>query len=383
MARRTGEFVERDVFGYSCRIFIPHPLPPNPPLAISSTLQQLLDYAHVSLGRLDALCKFVPDPDLFLYSYVRQEAVLSSQIEGTRSTLSDLLRYENEGLPGVPASDVVEVSNYVRAMQFGASKIRSHPILDGATIRELHGILLGSEQSNKKEAGKYRTEQTWVDGARPDVAAYLPPPQSEVPKAMLALEQFLSERSMPPLLKTALAHVQFESIHPFKDGNGRTGRLLIPLILCAEKMISEPLLYLSLYFKRHREEYTECLQRVRFEGDWEGWIEFFARGVQETADSAVDMTRRIQHLFSTDTERIRESNLALGSGLRIFKVMCEKCIASVQQIAILSNVSVPTANSMVSRLESIGILREITGKKAKRLYAYSAYIELLMEGTED
>lgn len=332
---------------------------------------------------MDALSKLLPNPDLFLYSYVRQEAVLSSQIEGTQSTLTDLLRFENDEAAAGHSRDVIEVSNYVRALDMGMAAVKGNARINLDLIRTLHKTLLTHSKAADNAAGQFRTEQTWVDGARPDVAEYIPPSQSELPVAMRQLEEFIADGPMrtPPLLKAALVHAQFETIHPFKDGNGRTGRILIPLILCSEGILSEPLLYLSLYFKRHRDTYTAQLQRTRTRGDWESWIEFFAKGVRETADSAIEKTRRIERLFSEDEERIHAARIPRESGLRIMQVFRQRCITSAANAAKLADVSLPTANSTLARLEDADILHEITGKRSRRLYAYKGYINLLNEDT--
>ncbi len=270
--------------GYSA--FMPAPLPPQPPLRISETTQTLLDEANQALGRLDGVTLLLPDPGQFLYSYVRKEAVLSSQIEGTQSSLSDLLLFENEAVPGVPLDDVEETANYITAMNHGLRRIESGELpLSNRLLREVHELLMSGARGGDKAPGEFRRTQNWLGGTRPGNARFVPPPAHEVPDAMSDLEKFLHGPT-PILLKAALAHVQFETIHPFLDGNGRVGRLLITLLLCAEKVLQQPLLYLSLFFKQHRDAYYDHLQRVRTEGAWEEWLDFFLEGVVTVAGSA-------------------------------------------------------------------------------------------------
>ena len=276
----------------SFKPFIPKPLPPEPPLNLSGEHYTLLDKAMLSLGRLDGLTWQLPQDvvSLYTYFYVRKEAVLSSQIEGTQSSLSDLILYESSEVPGVPIDDVREVLQYVNAMNHGLKRLRLDDFpLSLRLIREMHEVLLSSGRGSEKRPGEFRVSQNWIGGTRPGNAKYVPPPPNEVIPCLGALENFIHEKHlhMQVLIKAALIHVQFETIHPFLDGNGRLGRLLITLLLCSEGVLQEPLLYLSLYFKQHREVYYDLLQRVRTEGDWESWLHFFLTGVQETANQAV------------------------------------------------------------------------------------------------
>jgi Fic family protein len=278
--------------GENARAFVPHPLPPVPALELDAEIQELVAKAMLAVGRLDGLTTVLPDPAIFLYSYIRKEAVLSSQIEGTQSSLSDLMLYEMEGVAGVPLDDVQEVSNYVAAMNYGLKRLETLPI-SLRLLKEIHGVLLSKGRGSRKEPGEFRTSQNWIGGSRPGNALFVPPPPEQVLECLGALEKFLHDDpdKTPLLIKAALAHVQFETIHPFLDGNGRLGRLLITFLFCAEGVLREPLLYLSLYFKRHRSQYYELLQAVRLTGDWEAWLRFFLTGVEETANQAAQTAR--------------------------------------------------------------------------------------------
>ncbi|RLD99788.1 MAG: Fic family protein, partial [Aquificota bacterium] len=285
----TGEYRITVVGGETIRAFVPEPLPPDPPLRFTPQRQQLLERATLALGRLDSITLLLPDPDIFLYAYVRREALLSSQIEGTQSSLSDLLLFELEEAPGVPFEDVVEVSNYVAALEHGTRRLQEGFPLCNRLIREMHALLLSRGRGSEKLPGEFRRTQNWIGGTRPGNAYFVPPPPDEVPRCMADLERFLNGENAPypTLVNAALAHVQFETIHPFLDGNGRMGRLLIAFVLHHGGILKRPLLYLSLYFKRHRDEYYRLLDLVRLEGDWEAWLDFFLEGVEQTAQNAV------------------------------------------------------------------------------------------------
>ncbi len=362
--------------------FVPNPLPPVPPLEISPVLRGELDAALVELGRLDTIATLLPDSAVFLYAYVRREAVLSSQIEGTQSSLSDLLSYEAAKAPGVPLNDVREVSNYVRALEFGRTRLRTLP-LTGRFLQELHSVLLSKGRGDDKRPGEFRTSQNWIGGTRPGNATYVPPPPDRIGGLMTDLERFLNDvpERTPPLLKAALAHVQFESIHPFLDGNGRLGRLLVALVLCADGLLSEPVLYLSLYLKRHRARYYELLQLTRTEGEWEEWLAFFAKGVRETAQQAVATARRLTEIFRDDRGRIETVRGAAGSALRVHEALQKSAVSSIGGIAERTKLSFPTVQKAFDRLARLGIVRELTGKPRHRLYAYTAYLEALESGT--
>lgn len=367
----------------SVRSFVPPPLPPVPPVRLDG-LQHLLEQANQAIGRLDGLASILPDLSLLIYTYVRKEAVLSSQIEGTQSSLSDLLMFENDEAPGVPISDVEEVSNYVAAMTHGLQRLRDGFPLSLRLIREIHGILLSGGRGSKKQPGEFRTSQNWIGGTRPGNAAFVPPPPELVLDCMGKLELFLHEKALnlPVLIKAALVHVQFETIHPFLDGNGRLGRLLITFLLCAEEILHEPILYLSLYFKAHRTAYYELLDRVRTKGDWEAWLDFFLIGVKETADQAATAARRIVALFDRHEKQINALGRPAASVLRVFQHMQRNPIVSIPAAAQKIGISAPTVAKSLDHMRQLGILREVTGRVRHRLFVYEEYLAILNEGTE-
>ncbi len=381
----TGTLVTVSTPGERVEAFVPAPLPPSPPLVIDGRRQRRLERAQIACGRLDALTTLLPQPDLFLYAYVRREAVLSSQIEGTQSSISDLLIYEIDGVPGAPFDDVVEVSNYVRALEYGIERLKNGFPLCNRLIRELHGILLQRGRGADRQPGVFRRTQNWIGARRPSHAAFIPPPPERVEECMADLETFLHDPDTPgALVKAALAHVQFETIHPFLDGNGRVGRLLIALILFAEGVLREPILYLSLYFKQHREEYYELLNRVRFEGDWEAWVDFFLEGVAETANGAVETAKRLVALFDRDRARIGgRLGRAAPNALRVFDVFRRRPIATIPLVVRrIGRISYPTVARAIDRLVEMGILREVTQRKRDRIFVYGDYVEILNEGAE-
>lgn len=380
----TGVYSTLRVGGEAVRSFVPHPLPPNPALKIDATLRDALDQALLALGRLDSVTTLLPDTQLFLYMYVRKEAVLSSRIEGTQSSLSDLLLFELDEAPGVPLEDVVEVSNYVAAMKHGHDRLREGFPLSNRLLREVHGLLLVKGRGSDRDPGEFRRSQNWIGGTRPGNAAFVPPPADRVQECMAALEKFLHDEPerTPVLLKAALVHLQFETIHPFLDGNGRVGRLLIPLILCQEKILREPLLYMSLYLKQHRDRYFELLSSVRLTGDWESWILFFAEGMREMADGAVATARKLEQSAVEDRARIAALGRVSGSALRIHQALQRRPLESIPHLVKETRLSAPTAASALAALAQEGIVREITGRKRNRLYAYERYLAILREGTD-
>ena len=378
-----GRYEITTVGGEQVRAFVPTPLPPTPPVELLP-LQSVLEKALVALGRLDALSTLLPDPHLLLYTYVRKEAVLSSQIEGTQSSLSDLMLFELEAAPGVPLDDVIEVSNYVKALEHGLERLRDGFPLSNRLLREIHGELLSRGRGSDKSPGEFRRSQNWIGGSRPSTAHFVPPTSPLVPECMSDLERFLNdhESGLPVLIRAGLAHVQFETIHPFLDGNGRVGRLLITFLLCHDGLLREPLLYLSLYFKERREEYYNQLNRMRSHGDWEGWLEFFLEGVSQTADGAVTAAQRLVALFDRDRVKIQQEGRLAGSALRVHSAIQERPITSLQEAARRTELSFPAASSGMQVLERLGIVRELTGKQRNRLYGYHEYLEILREGTE-
>lgn len=381
---RLGRYITCTVAGESYKAFVPPPLPPDPPLALNEQHYDLMERANRALGRLDGVTTLLPDTSLFLYFYVRKEALLSSQIEGTQSSFSDLLLFESKEAPGVPIEDVQEVSNYVAAMNHGLKRMRGGFPLSLRLIREIHQILLSKGRGANKAPGEFRRTQNWVGGTRPGNAHFVPPPPEQVMAAMGDLEKFLhgDPVRMPLLIKAALAHVQFETIHPFLDGNGRLGRLLITFLLCTEGALSEPILYLSLYFKNRREEYYNLLQRVRTEGVWEQWLEFFLTGVLETAEQATSAAKSILKLFEKDRARIETLGRPAGSALRVHQYLQGKAITSVAMAAKALKVTEPTVRSSLAHLEKLRIVREMTGRQRNRLFVYDKYLDILDEGTE-
>ncbi len=363
---------------------MPVRLPPDPPLALRSEDHDLVEQASRALGRLDGLTSLLPDTSLFIYAYVRKEAVFSSQIEGTQSSLADLLLFESDQAPGVPLHDVREVSDYVAAMQRGLSRIRGGDPLSLELIREIHGLLLRGGRGNEKSPGELRDRQVWFGGSRPANAKFVPPPADRVEACMADLVAFLNDEpeKTPTLVKAGLAHAQFETIHPFRDGNGRVGRLLITLLLCAEGALTAPILYLSLHFKIRRLEYYERLQRVRTHGDWEGWMRFFLEGVADTAEEALATTRRILALFEADRRKIEGMGRAVASALRVHEALQRKPIATLRELATTLGLSYPTIASAIERMRALGIVDELTGHARNRVFAYAPYVELLSEGSE-
>ncbi|WP_456429838.1 Fic family protein [Rhodocaloribacter sp.] len=382
MRTRSGTYVVHTVTGETVQAFVPDPLPPDPPLHLTAADYDLMERANRALGRLDGLATLLPDTGLFLYHYVRKEAVLSSQIEGTQSSLSDLMLFESDEAPGVPLDDVIEVSNYVAALDHGLKRLREDFPLSLRLLREIHGILLSKGRGSSKQPGDFRRSQNWIGGTRPGNALFVPPPPDRVPDCMAALERFLHDEPerMPTLLKAGLAHAQFETIHPFLDGNGRLGRLLVTLLLVAEGALAEPLLYLSLYFKTHRADYYDHLQRIRTRGDWEAWIRFFLEGVRLTANQAVEAARKIQILFKTDRDRIAAIGRAAGSALRVHERLQRRPILTVPRLEAEMHLSKPTILTALGNLQKLGIVREITGKQRYRVYLYDAYFKILDEG---
>lgn len=379
----TGHYVPVSSVGESCRAFVPRPLPPEPALVMAPSLQRLHEQATLALGRLDGLAAVLPEADLFLYSYIRKEAVLSSQIEGTQSSLSDLLLFESDALPGVPLEDVREVSNYVAAMNHGLGQLKNLP-LSNRLLREIHRVLLTSGRGSSKEPGEFRHSQNWIGGSRPGNAVFVPPPPDYLTECMGELEKFLhaDRQSLPVLVKAALVHVQFETIHPFLDGNGRLGRLLITFLLCAEGALREPLLYLSLYFKRHRQQYYDLLQSVRRTGDWEAWLEFFLTGIRETADEAASTARKLMALAAQDEQRIQSLGKAAGSALRVHRFLQRHPLASITQCSAELKLTVPPVTKALENLARLGLVTETTGRKRNRVFAYQAYLRLLTSDTE-
>lgn len=378
---RRGRYVETPAGGEIVRAFVPPPLPPNPPIDILSLLPKL-SAAERALGRLDGITVLLPRQELFLYMYVRKEAVLSSQIEGTQSTLADLLRFETEAQAGQPIDDIREVSNYVDAMMYGLERLKAFP-LSLRLIREMHERLLQSSRGGAKNPGEFRRSQNWIGGTRPGNAMFVPPPVSELGACLDAFERFMHENEsrLPPLIKAGLLHVQFETIHPFLDGNGRIGRLLVTLYLCVHDVLRKPLLYLSLYLKTHRGDYYRLLQEVREHGAWEAWLEFFLDGVTETAGQAFDAATRIAELFKRDRERITAESDRAGSVLRVHELLQQNPFLTSNALVERTGLTAPTINAALADLERLRIVDEVTGRRRGRVFGYRAYLDILNEGT--
>jgi len=379
----TGRYEVASSGGESVRAFVPNPLPPVPPVSFGGDLQRILEAAVLAVGRLDGVSTLLPDKSLFLYSYVRKEAVLSSQIEGTQSSLSDLLLFELEEAPGVPLDDVFEVSNYVAALDHGLAQMREAFPLSNRLICEIHGVLLSRGRGSGKDPGEFRRSQNWIGGSRPGRAVFVPPPPAAVEDCMAALERFLhaTDDGLPEPVRAGLAHVQFETIHPFLDGNGRVGRLMITLLLYHAGALHDPLLYLSLYLKQHRQEYYSLLDGVRHEGDWEAWLSFFLEGVKVTAEGAVETAQRLVALFGADRARIQPRGRKAGSALRVHDAIKARPILSMPQICRATGLSFPAASSAMDLLVETGIAREMTGRRRNRLFVYDRYLSILNEGT--
>jgi len=378
-----GHFLPISTVGEKAKAFVPAPLPPNPPIEWTPELLSTFDAALVALGRLDSASVMLPSTSLFLYMYVRKEAVLSSMIEGTQSSLSDLLLYEINQKPGVPLADVQEVSNYVAALDHGLKRLAEGFPLSLRLLREIHGILLAHGRGQHASPGEFRRSQNWIGGTRPGNAYFVPPPAENVLKCLGDLEKFLHDmpQATPPLLKAALAHVQFETIHPFLDGNGRVGRLLITLILCEQKVLQEPLLYLSLYFKEHREYYYDLLNNIRDAGDWEAWLTFFAEAVTATAEQAVSSIRKLADMADTDKTAIATLGRAASSVQTLHTAMLERPIVSAGWLADKTGLTQATVNKSLTHLEHLGIVKQLGTGQRNRLFAYTRYMDILGEQT--
>ena len=379
-----GYYITVTATGEKVQAFVPAPLPPNPPIDWNPDLHNKFDQALLALGRLDSVSTLLPDTSMFLYMYVRKEAVLSSMIEGTQSSLSDLLLFELDQEPGVPLDDVQEVSNYVAALYHGLRRLAEGFPLSLRLIQEIHGILLTKGRGSTQTPGEFRRTQNWIGGTRPGNAVFVPPPAEEVLSCMGTLELFLHDKPEPTpgLLKAALMHVQFETIHPFLDGNGRLGRLLITLLLCERKVLRQPMLYLSLYFKTHRQYYYELLNRVRVSGDWEAWLDFFAEAVTVTATQAVETAQQLLNVSNQDRDKISGLGRAGPSTLQVHRALMEHPIATSNWLVRKTGMTPATVNKALGHLEQLGVVRELTAQKRNRLFSYNGYVEIMNRGTE-
>lgn len=376
---RAGQY-HKQPNGY--RAFIPKALPPDPPVQIGGDLQTLLSQADRALGRLDGSIHTLPHPDLFVFMYVRKEAVLSSQIEGTQSSLQDVLAAEAKILAPDRPRDVAEVVNYIGAMNYGLARLAELPVCV-RLIRDIHRELLKGVRGSHLTPGDLRTSQNWIGpaGCTLNEATFVPPPPHEVPRTLSELERFLhTDTSLPLLVKIGLAHAQFETIHPFLDGNGRVGRLLITFLLCEQKVLLKPVLYLSYYFKRHRQAYYDHLQAVCDAGTWEGWLAFVLRGIIEVSGQATETARRILSLREDHRRAITDSlGRAVGNGHRVLEHLYQHPIVSVNEVQRLIGTTYPAANDLVARLVNSGILRECTGKARNRRFIYQSYVDLFQD----
>lgn len=379
---KTGEY--RTIGEETISSFVPFPLPPRPSIVWEGALHQALEAAIFALGRLDGVAASLPNPNLFLYSYLRKEAVLSSQIEGTQSSLADLLRFEVDAAPGAPHGDVEECSRYIHALEYGLQRLKEGFPLSNRLLRDIHRILLSHGRGSNKLPGQFRYSQNWIGGTRPGNAHFVPPPPPELAECMGQLEVFLhaTKDGLPTLVRAGLAHVQFETIHPFLDGNGRIGRMLITLLLHYTDTLRTPLLYLSLYLKQNRETYYDLLDQVRLKGDWEAWLAFFLQGIRETADDAVATSDRISKIFAWDRNQIEKAKLRVGSALRVHEALMLRPISTIAEVCKGTNLSFPTVSASMSLLVDLRIAVEITGQAHNRIFAYDRFLSVLAEGTE-
>lgn len=373
---RAGRFI-RQVEGYTA--FEPAPLPPDPPVD-PGQIQTLLSHADLALGRLDGVTSTLPNPDLFVAMYVRQEAVLSSQIEGTQASLTDVLRFEAGDEDEPRAADVEEVVNYVAAMNHGLQRLSELP-LSLRLVREIHERLMRGVRGHERRPGEFRAFQNWIGpvGCTLRNASFVPPPPHTMHEALGQLEHFLHDEHLPPLVHAALAHAQFETIHPFLDGNGRVGRLLVTFLLCHRRILSKPLLYLSHYLKRHRQEYYDRLQAVRTDGRWEEWIGFFLQGVGEVATEATETAKKILTLRQEHTALLAGEGRMSGNLLHALDFLFERPLLTPRHLERQLDVTFPTASKIIGRMESLGILDEITGHKRNRQFQYTPYLKLFID----
>ncbi|MDR2143619.1 MAG: Fic family protein, partial [Treponema sp.] len=373
--KKQGQLLKASIVaGEVYYTYVPAPLPPAPAVDMA-IIANWLARANLAVGELNGTIEAAPNADIINYMYVRKEAVLSSQIEGTQSTLDDLLRYESNGQAGVPVGDVEEVSSYVAALNHGLKRVEEGFPLSLRLIRDIHKKLLANSRGRNKMPGEFRTSQNWIGGTRPGNAHFVPPPPDKLSSLLSDLEKFMhAEDNLPPLIKSALIHQQFETIHPFLDGNGRTGRLLITLFLCVQGFLRSPFLYLSLFFKQHRDLYYEKLNEVRKTGDWEDWLNFFLEGVAETAADAKNTLVAVKNLFVTDDAKVAGFGRARSSAEAVFAEFKQKPLLTIAEITRRTGLSKPTVISAVARLANPGIIKNTSEKKWGQIYAYSGYI---------
>lgn len=381
-SHRAGRFVQQQAGPEGFSAFIPAPLPPDPAIVYTPELRRASEDAAHALGRLDGASGLI-EPDRLLYMYVRKEAVLSSQIEGTQSTLSDLLAYESDQAPGTPIDDVRDVSHYVAAILHATETLQSGRLpLSLRLLRETHAHLMQDGRGARQTPGEFRTTQNWVGGSRPGNARFVPPPPSEMRDALDNFEKYLHDAygRTPPILKAGIAHAQFETIHPFLDGNGRLGRLLVSLMFVADGLLERPFFYLSLYLRENRADYYDALQRVRTHGDWEGWLRFYLVGVEAVARQATETTKALSTLFRDDEARVRLVGRSAGTALRVYQALRRRIIVTATHLTRELDLTWPAVQGALTRLEALGIAREITGRARGRVYAYSQQLALLNRG---
>ena len=381
MNQRIGKYITQNVTGESYGAYVPPTLPPEPPIDLVR-LYPHLEKATLALAELNSIHKTIPNTALFIYMYVRKEALLSSQIEGTQSSFSDLMLFEHHHKPKVVLEDVEEVSNYVKAINYGLERLKNDFPLSLRLLKEIHSVLLSGSRGSGKLPGEFRRSQNWIGGTRPGNALFVPPPVNELNDCLGDFESFLYDESLPVLIKAGLAHVQFETIHPFLDGNGRLGRLLITLLLCANGILDEPILYLSLYLKANRNTYYELLQDVRAHGTWETWLEFFLTGVYISAKQAIKTAEEINNLFYQDIEKIASLGRAKFSCEQTLEYMKRLPQVTVPLLAKELQMTAPTARSALNHMTSIGVLEEISGKKRDKVYVYRKYLDILEDGAK-
>lgn len=388
-SRRSGRWLTQGTGEAAYQAFIPAPLPPEPAIALGPELTERLQAASLALGRLDGIGRLLGRPEDLLYGYVRKEALLSSQIEGTQSSFTDLLLHENQAAPGVPLDDVREVSNYIGALSHGLELLSEIPV-SLRLIRSVHEKLVQGTRGQNQQPGEFRKSQNWIGGSRPGNAMFVPPPAHEVLPALSDLEKFMHSRETPTLLKVGMVHAQFETIHPFLDGNGRVGRMLIPLLMVSEGILERPWLYMSLHFKRNRARYYDLLQRTRTHGDWESWLLFYLDGVALVAAEAVERIREIIALFEADRRIVETSRggsiyqqAALQSNMLVYELLKKRVAVRIPEAAEETKTSKPTVKRALDELAKLGIAREVTGKERGKLYLYQRYLEILNRDTED
>jgi Fic family protein len=381
MNRNIGTYVIQTLSVEPYKAYIPKPLPPIPPVNMIR-LYPYLEKATKAISELNSFRNLIPNTSLFLYMCVRKEALLSNQIEGTQSSFSDLILFENEQNPDISLEDVEEVSNYVKAINYALDHCRSEFPLSLRLLRETHGILLSGGRGSGKSPGEFRRSQNWIGGTKPSNALFVPPPVEHLNQCLYDFEAFLHDNTLPVLIKAGLAHVQFETIHPFLDGNGRLGRLLITLILYNDGLIDAPILYLSLFFKQNRTVYYNLLHEVRSHGIWEIWLEFFLEGVCDTAKQSLQFAFDINRLFNEDTQKIASLGRARFSCESIFAFLKKMPQVNSSMLAKNLDMTPPTVRDALNRMVQLGILEEKTGKKRDKVYVYRQYLKLLEYGAE-